>query len=85
MTYQDAIRKINKLLGLYKFNSYKVAEKGDELITEGELAIDEPIYIITDNGQLPAPDGEFELDDTTKIKIKDGLVQEIKYDMEKKT
>jgi len=85
MTYQDAIRKINKLLGLYKFNSYKVAEKGDELITEGELAIDEPIYIITDNGQLPAPDGEFELDDTTKIKIKDGLVQEIKYDMENKT
>jgi len=84
MTYQDAIRKINKLLGLYKFNSYKVAEKGDELITEGELAIDEPIYIITDNGQLPAPDGEFELDDTTKIKIKDGLVQEIKYDMETK-
>lgn len=82
MTYQDAIRKINKLLGLYKFNSYKTAEKGDELITEGELAIDEPIYIITDNGQLPAPDGEFELDDTTKIKIKDGLVQEIKYDME---
>jgi hypothetical protein len=85
MNYQDAIRKINKLLGLYKFNSYKVAEKGDEFITEGELAIDEPIYIITDNGQLPAPDGEFELDDTTKIKIKDGLVQEIKYDMEKKT
>ena len=85
MTYQDAIKKINKLLGLQKFNSYKIAEKEDEFITEGELAIDEPIYIITDNGQLPAPDGAFELDDTTKIKIKDGLVQEIKYDMENKT
>jgi hypothetical protein len=85
MTYQDAIKKINKLLGLQKFNSYKIAEKEDEFITEGELAIDEPIYIITDNGQLPAPDGAFELDDTTKIKIKDGKVQEIKYDMENKT
>jgi uncharacterized membrane-anchored protein YhcB (DUF1043 family) len=83
--YQGIVKKINKLLGLYKFNSYKVAEKDDELITEGDLAIDEPIYIITDNGQLPAPDGEFELEDTTKIKIKDGKIQEIKYDMEKKT
>lgn len=84
MKYQDAIRKINKLLGLHKFNSYKLMETGDELITEGDLAIDEPIYIITPNGQLPARDGEYELEDTTKIKVKDGLVQEIKYDMEKK-
>ena len=84
MNYQEAIKKINKLLGLYKFNSYKLADGTGELISESELAVGEPIYIITDNGQLPAPEGEFELDDTTKIKVKDGLVQEIKYDMEKK-
>ena len=84
MNYQEAIKKINKLLGLYKFNSYKLADGTGELISESELAVGEPIYIITDNGQLPAPAGEFELDDTTKIKVKDGLVQEIKYDMEKK-
>ena len=84
MKYQDAIRKINKLLGLYKFNNYKVANSEQELITEGNIAVGEPIFIITENGQLPAPEGEFELDDTTKIKIKDGKVQEIKYDMEKK-
>ena len=84
MKYQDAIKKINKLLGLQKFNSYKLMETGDELITEGDLAVDEPIYIITPNGQLPARDGEYELEDTTKIKVKDGMVQEIKYDMEKK-
>jgi hypothetical protein len=59
-------------------------ENGEELITEGDLAIDEPIYIITPNGQLPARDGSYELEDTTKIKIKDGLVQEIKYNMETK-
>lgn len=83
MTYRDALTKINKLLGLQKFASYKVAESGGELITDGELAIGEPIYIITENGQLPAPSGVFELDDTTKIKIEDGIVKEIKYDMEK--
>jgi len=84
MTYQDAIKKINKLLGLYKFNSYKLAEGKGELVSDSELAVGEPIYIITENGQLPAPEGDFELEDTTKIKIKDGKVQEIKYDMEKK-
>lgn len=85
MNYQDAIRKINKLLGLYKFNSYKIAESEQELILEGELAVGEPIYIITENGQLPAPDKEYELDDTTKIKVEDGLVKELKYDMENQT
>ena len=82
MTYQEAIKKINKLLGLQKFNSYKVAETEQELIAEGELAIGEPLFIITDNGQLPVMDGEYELEDTTKIKIEDGKVLEIKYDME---
>lgn len=82
MNYQDAIRKINKLLGFRKFNSYKVAETGQELVLDGTLSVGEPIYMITDNGQLPAPDGEFELDDTTKIKIKDGKVNKIEYDME---
>jgi hypothetical protein len=82
MNYQEAIKKINKLLGLYKFTSYKIAETGEEIISEGELAVGEPIYVITSNGQLPAPDGEYELEDTTKIKIEDGKVKELKYDME---
>jgi hypothetical protein len=85
MNYQDAIKKINKLLGLYKFNSYKIKENGNEIITEGDLSVGEPIYIINKDGQIPAPDGEFELDDTTKITIKDGVVQKINYDnMEQK-
>lgn len=78
--YQDIIKKLNRLLGLQKFNSYKIKESGDEIITEGDLSVGEPIYIINKDGQIPAPDGEFELDDTTKITIKDGLVQKINYD-----
>lgn len=85
MNYRQAITKINKLLGLHKFTSYKIAGTGEELICDGELAVGEPIYIITDNGQLPAPQGEYELDDTTKIKIEDGLVKELKYDMQNET
>jgi len=84
MNYRDAIRKINKLFGFQKFNSYKIKDSDQELVLQNDLALDEPIYVITDNGQLPARDGEYILEDTTKIKIQDGKVQEIKYDMEKK-
>lgn len=85
ISYQDAIKKINKLFGFQKFNSYKLKDSEQELVLENDLAVDEPIYIITKNGQLPATDGEYELEDTTKIKIEDGKVREIKYDMEKKS
>jgi len=84
MNYRDAIRKINKLFGFQKFNSYKLKDSDQELVLHNDLAVDEPVYIITDNGQLPAKDGEYLLEDTTKIKIQDGKVHEIKYDMEKK-
>lgn len=85
MNYRDAIKKINKLFGFQKFNSYNLKDSEQELVLENDLAVDEPIYIITKNGQLPAIDGEYELEDTTKIKIEDGKVREIKYDMEKKS
>ncbi len=85
MNIQDAIKKINKLLGTYKFNSYKIAESGGELITEGDLSVGEPIYIINKDGQIPAPDGDFELDDTTKLTIKDGKIIKINYDKMEKT
>lgn len=83
MNYQKAIQKLNQLLGLYKFKSYKSSDGEGEFITEGGLIVDEPIFIITENGQFPAPDGEFELEDSTKIKIQDGHIKEINYDMEK--
>jgi hypothetical protein len=83
MTVQDAIRKINKLFGFQKFNSLKLKNSEQELILEQELEVGEPVYVISANGQLPAKDGEYELEDTTKIKIMDGKVHEIKYDMEK--
>jgi hypothetical protein len=82
MTYGEAIKRINKLLGLQKFASYKSTD-GGEFVTDGGLSVGEPIFIITENGQLPAPNGDYELEDTTRIKIEDGFVKEIKYDMEK--
>jgi major membrane immunogen (membrane-anchored lipoprotein) len=84
MTVQDAIKKINKLFGFQKFNSLKLKDTEQELILEKGLTVGEPVYMILPNGQLPAKDGEYVLEDSTKIKIQDGKVHEIKYDMENK-
>lgn len=80
MTFKEAIKEISNLLGIHKFKSYKEMETEQEFITENELEVGEDIYVITDNGHLPLADGDYILEDTTKIKVEDGKVQEIKYD-----
>ncbi len=85
MTSKEAVSRIKVLLGLdteYNFNSYKVAE-GGEFKVEGELEIGKPIYVITDDGEIPAPDGNFKLEDDTEVKVVDGLVKEVKASEEK--
>lgn len=80
MTSKEAVSRIKVLLGLdteYSFNSYKVAE-GGEFKVEGDLEIGKPIYVITDDGEIPAPDGNFKLEDNTEVKVVDGLVKEVK-------
>jgi hypothetical protein len=80
MTSKEAVSRIKVLLGLdteYNFNSYKVAE-GGEFKVEGELEIGKPIYVITEDGEIPAPDGNFKLEDDTEVKVVDGLVKEVK-------
>ena len=85
MTYAEAIKKLNKLLGLsYKFKSYKVKDSEEELVVDGDLMVGEPIYTITENGQLPAPDMTVELQDSTQLQVEEGKIKKITYDMEKK-
>jgi hypothetical protein len=85
MSNQDAIiKKIKILLGLYKFNTYKLIDNKGEIIIDGELENGCSVYYQSPDGQIPLPDGEYELEDTTIINTKDGIVQEIKYEsMEK--
>lgn len=74
---RDIIKKLNQLLRL-NFNSYKTIN-GGELICEDELEIGSEIYAITSDGQLPAPDGEYELEDSTIVKVENGIIKDISY------
>lgn len=83
---RNIIKKLNQLLRL-NFNSYKTVG-GGELICEDELEIGSEIYAITTDGQLPASDGEYELEDSTIVKVEDGIIKDLSYkenEMEEET
>lgn len=88
----DLKEGIEKLKGLIeKFSSEKPAEQvevkfKDMKLQDGttiisidgeELAIGVPVYVMTPEGRLPAPDGELVLEDGTQLTVKDGLVAEV--------
>jgi len=51
---------------------------GTEIRVEGEELIEgAAIYVVTEEGDIPAPDGVHELEDGTKVETKDGMVASI--------
>jgi hypothetical protein len=77
MIMRNIIKKLNQLLR-FNFNTYKTIE-GGELICEDELEVGSEIYAITSDGQLPAPDGEYTLEDSTIVKVTDGIIKDLSY------
>lgn len=79
MTSNEAIQRIKNLLfGEQTFASLKTAD-GVEMKVEGELELEKEIYIITPDGEIPAPEGEFEMEDGLKVRIKEGLIEKLDY------
>lgn len=78
MNSKEAIERIRTVLGLssQNFSSYEIKE-GGEFKVEGEIEAGKVIYIVTEQGEVPSPDGEFELEDGTKVKVKDSMVESI--------
>ena len=86
MNTKDIKKRIAELLGksFNSFASYKTAE-GTELKTEGDtFEVGQNICVITPQGELPAEDGLYEMENGMKVKVKEGLVEEI-TDMEEVT
>ena len=82
MTSKEAIEKIKNLLfGQQTFGLMKTKD-GVEMRIEGDVELEKEIYIITPNGELPAPEGEFEMEDGLKLIVKEGKVGKIDYPTE---
>jgi len=82
MNYREAVQQISKILGLKKFNTYLLEDGSNEIIVDGALEVEKPVYVITENGQLPLKEGSYVLQDQTQINIdEEGFIKEINYDM----
>ena len=80
MKPSEAINKIKELLNFKaeeKFEAVKTVG-GDQLKWEGDLAVGVSVVLISEEGELPAPSGDYEMEDGSTIVIEDGLVTEIK-------
>jgi hypothetical protein len=79
MNSKQAIDKIMRILNLtpQKFYDAKT-EQGMAVQIEGDLALGAPIYVATEEGMIPAPDGVHKLDDGSEIEVTDGKVSKIK-------
>lgn len=77
MNREEIINKVKEIFGFAneKFELYKTAE-GVEFRIDA-LVVGTEIYVITPEGELPAPDGEVVLEDGTKVMVKDGVIGEL--------
>jgi len=79
MNSKEAIERIKKLLfGQQTFSAYKTKE-GMELTVEGDVELEKAIYIVTPDGHIPAEEGEYEMEDGMKVKVKEGVIDAIDY------
>ena len=79
MTSKEAINKIKHLLfGAQTFGMLKTKD-GVELKIEGDVELKKEVYVITADGELPAGDKDYEMEDGMLIKIKEGLIDRIDY------
>jgi hypothetical protein len=80
MTTKEAIEKIQNILrfGKLNFSSYKTKD-GVEL-RSNEMMVGEQIYIITPEGELPAPDGLYEIENGMAVKVKSGMIEEMEME-----
>lgn len=78
MNKAEIKKRLAELIGLssYRFGSYKTTE-GTEFKVE-KMEVGMPIYVITPEGELPVPDDEYEMESGMKVKVKEGMISEIK-------
>ena len=77
MNKKEIKRKIAELIGFTKFSfsTYKTTDGVEMNVESMELGM--PIYVITPQGQLPVEDGDYEMENGMKLKVKEGMVSEI--------
>lgn len=56
----------------------EIATDKETLIIKGEIEVGEPVFVETEEGPVPAEDGEYVLEDETIIVIAEGIIAEVR-------
>jgi hypothetical protein len=68
------VQKLKKMIGA--FADFELA---DGTIVQAEtLAVNEPLFVVSSEGLIPAPDGEHQLKDNRIVTVASGIITEIK-------
>lgn len=86
---KTAINEIKKLMvqfGLLSPEQFAEAKLKDGTVVkvEGDLVEGAAIKVVTEDAEVPAPDGVHELEDGTKVETKEGLVVKVEKSMGQK-
>jgi len=80
MTSKEAIKKIMTILSFSTEKFYESkTEQGVAMKMEDELEVGKVLYVVTDEGMIPAPSGVHKMEDGTEIEVDEmGSVSKIK-------
>ena len=81
----NLVGEIKSLMVKFGFLKAEMAKliDGTEIRVEGdELVEGAAVYVVTEEGDVPAPDGIHELEDGTKVETAEGLIKSIEMKME---
>lgn len=79
MTSTEAINRIKNLLFSKQSFGLMKTDDGTEVTFDGELEVEKEIYIITPNGEIPAPEGKILMEDGLEVEVKDGKITSMNY------
>jgi hypothetical protein len=80
MTSKEAIKRIMNILSFSTEKFYESkTEQGVAMKMEDELEVGKVLYVVTDEGMIPAPSGSHKMEDGTEIEVDEmGSVSKIK-------
>lgn len=84
--YKSTVNEIKKLMVQFGFLEKQalmdvVLQDGTKLNVEGDaLVAGAKVMVVTEDGNIPAPDGQYQLEDGSTINIADGVIVESKQD-----
>ena len=81
MNIKEIVSKIKVFLAEVEFTDVKTND-GTIISFDKELAVGGELFVVDESGRTPAPDGEYYLEDGTKIVVVNGLIDTIVQEAE---